>query len=306
MKPTFTLFHVENVNACQDSICHIILVPVVEGEIKPLSEYFVNPKTSFEYVTSGITREQVEGFDPLEKVWPSIRQQIDEGGFLISSAEGYSARSLYGTLERLGIEYGDLTYCNAKAICRKTFNEVSYSLNYLSYKIFEDTVYDDEPCRIAVRWAELVVKGLMEVASEDVSSFISEVRIKPGLISKSGFESSLTVRDYSSRKANAFNADNVQVNAREENPFFGMNVVFTGKLEAMTRDQARTLVTAIGGIAPDRLTKDTNYLVVGCQDLRVVGESGLSGKMKKAAEYKAKGCEIEIIDELDFIEMINQ
>jgi len=35
------------------------------------------------------------------------------------------------------------------------------------------------------------------------------------------------------------------------------------------------------------------------------GGKGLSGKMKTAAKYKEKGCDIEIIDEQDFLEMLN-
>ena len=61
-----------------------------------------------------------------------------------------------------------------------------------------------------------------------------------------------------------------------------------------------------GGNAPDTLTTSTDLLVVGVQDIRVVGEKGLSGKMKKAEQFKAKGFNIEIIDEEDFLQMLGQ
>lgn len=35
----------------------------------------------------------------------------------------------------------------------------------------------------------------------------------------------------------------------------------------------------------------------------IVGEKGLSGKMKNAAKFKEKGSSIEVIDEQDFIGM---
>lgn len=75
-------------------------------------------------------------------------------------------------------------------------------------------------------------------------------------------------------------------------------------MESFTRDEARRMVHKIGGTTKDNVTKDTNYLVVGAQDLRVVGESGLSGKMKKAQKFLEAGDPIEIIDEKDFIEMM--
>ena len=103
---------------------------------------------------------------------------------------------------------------------------------------------------------------------------------------------------------NKLDVDSIKVFKNEAHPLYGKKVVFTGKLECLTRNEARTSVIQIGGEAPETLTKDTDFLVVGVQDLRVVGEKGLSGKMKKAAQYREKGQDIEIIDEKDFLEMM--
>lgn len=69
---------------------------------------------------------------------------------------------------------------------------------------------------------------------------------------------------------------------------------------------AREAVVKVGGFAPSSLNSSTDFLVVGNQDLRVVGEKGLSGKMKKAAEMRSKGLPIEVINEFDFLEMLAQ
>lgn len=98
----------------------------------------------------------------------------------------------------------------------------------------------------------------------------------------------------------------IKVTGKAGNPLYGLNVVFTGKLETLLRNEARALVVKAGGFAPDRLTTSTNLLVVGVQDIRIVGEKGLSGKMKLAQKYKEKGCDIEMIDEQDFLEMIEK
>ena len=45
-------------------------------------------------------------------------------------------------------------------------------------------------------------------------------------------------------------------------------------------------------------------LVIGQQDYRVVGESGLSNKQKKAMEFLNKGQDIEILSESEFLSMI--
>ena len=48
------------------------------------------------------------------------------------------------------------------------------------------------------------------------------------------------------------------------------------------------------------VTKDTNVLVVGQQDYRIVGEDGMSSKQKKALKLLEKGYDIEILSETEF------
>lgn len=306
MKPSFTLIHAENVNADMDSVCHLIIIPVIDGIRQQAQEFFLNPEAPFDCVMSGIEEADVKAFPKFQDLWPHIQNIIGQYDICMSSAEGSAARSLHASLTRLGVDFNPIRYCNAKAICRKTMNEVSYSIDYLSYLLYNDCVTTNEPVAIAERWADLALKGLENVAEESLETFLSTARIQEGLLSPETFTPSLCKRDYSKRKDRLeFDPSSIPVDAQPDNDLYGMNVVFTGKMESMKRDDARAAVVHIGGFAPERLTMETDYLVVGVQDLRVVGEKGLSGKMKTAAKYKEKGCDIEIIDEQDFLEMLN-
>lgn len=306
MKPTFLLFHAENVNEWQNSVCHLILIPVINGIQQETQEFFFNPEANFQFVQSGITKIQVEAFPSFQDQWPCVQSIFDKFDITVSSADGNSARSLFKTLTRLDIDFLPIKYCNAKAICRRTLNEVSYSLDYLSFKLYSDCITSDEPVKIAQRWCDLSLKGLDDVSVQTFEEFFSLTKIMPGIIAPNDFIASICKRDYSNRKANAFDPSSVSIDANPDHPLYGMTVVFTGKMESMKRDDARTAVVRIGGNAPDRLTQETDLLVVGVQDFRVVGEKGLSGKMKTAAKYKEKGVSIEIIDEDDFIELLGE
>ncbi len=306
MNANFLLFHAECVNDEQDSVCHLILVPVVDGIQQQPVEYFLNPDAHFQCVMSGITSDQVLEFDAYSKCWPEIQSLFNKFDFAVCSAEGYSAKALFGTLSRLGVHFEPIKFCNAKAICRRSLNEVSYSLDYLCMRYYNDCVYSDEPASIAMRWADFALKGLASVDAGTLSDFLADAKISTGLMSPAEFVPSLCQRDYSKRKHSVFDPSIVQIDADADNPFYGMSVVFTGKMESLKRDDARAAVIRVGGYAPDRLTQDCDYLVVGVQDLRVVGEKGMSGKMKSAEKYRAKGLPIEIINEEDFIEMIGK
>lgn len=306
MKPTFLLFHVECVNESQNAVCHLILIPVVGGVKQVPQEFFFNPEAPFLSVMSGITKQQVNSFPTFSELWPSIQVIFNDFDFAMCTAEGYGARALCATLRRLGVRMPSMPYCNAKAVCRRTMDEVSYCLDYLSYAKFNDTVAFDDPVAIAIRWCDLVIMGLAESSDHSLEQFTANHKIKVGSLSSDDFVPSLCLRDYSKRKDHAFDPSVIDVVADSSNPLYGMNVVFTGKLESLKRDEARTLVVKVGGFAPERLTTETDYLVVGVQDLRVVGEKGLSGKMKMAAKFKDKGYPIEVIDEKEFIEMIGK
>lgn len=304
MKPTFLLFHAENVNENQNSICHLIFIPVVDGQQQEPRELFFNPEAPFDFVQSGLTADQVESFAPYSLQWPRVQAIFDNYDMAVCTAEGYSAHALYGTLTRLGINFSPIRYCNAKAICRRSMNEVSYSLDYLSYVKFNDSIPSSDPVSIARRWCELALMGLSGREEPSLTEFLKANKITVGALSPEGFTPSLCLKDYSKRRVHKFDPSAVNVDADPEHPLFGMNVVFTGKLESLKRNEARALVVKVGGSAPDNLTTDTDYLVVGVQDLRIVGEKGLSGKMKSAAKYKEKGFPIEIIDEHDFLDMM--
>lgn len=306
MKPSFVIFQAECVNQNADSACHLIMLPVVDGIKQEPKEFFFNPEARYVLVCSGISSKDVENFPKFKEIWPEIQKEFSKYPIAVSTADGYSARALHGTLQRLGVDMAPIAYCNAKAICRKTIDSVSYSLDFLSFEKFKDSVDPYDPLAVTDRWCDLVLMGLEHSEEPDLISFLRNNLISQGLLSNDEFVHSLCKRDYSARRANAFKPESVEVNADTNNPFYGMNVVFTGKLENVKRDDARAMVVRVGGMAPERLTTETDYLVVGGQDLRVVGEKGLSGKMKTAAKYKDKGYPIEIIDEADFFQMLSE
>ena len=93
MKPTFALIHAENVNMDQDSVCHLIIVPVVDGIRQQSQEFFLNPEAPFYFVMSGIKETDVNSFPSYSDKWAEVQSILDRYDMCMSSAEGYAARS---------------------------------------------------------------------------------------------------------------------------------------------------------------------------------------------------------------------
>ncbi|HWP31390.1 MAG TPA: NAD-dependent DNA ligase LigA [Fimbriimonadales bacterium] len=75
-------------------------------------------------------------------------------------------------------------------------------------------------------------------------------------------------------------------------PFSGKTVVFTGKLETMTREDAEALVRRLGGRASSSVSKETDLVVAG---------PGAGSKLDNAKKYGVK-----IIDEKEFLKMLEE
>lgn len=83
----------------------------------------------------------------------------------------------------------------------------------------------------------------------------------------------------------------------------GKNIVFTGEL-SISREKAMQIAVDAGAVLKSSVSKKTDYLVVGKQDKRVVGESGMSKKEAYAKTLIEEGNgKPEIIDENTFIKL---
>src|SRR5690606_32469104 len=83
--------------------------------------------------------------------------------------------------------------------------------------------------------------------------------------------------------------------------FYGRTVVFTGTLSSMVRADAQQAIADIGGIIGNSVTGDTDFLIVGQQDYRIVGDDGMSNKQEKAIKLIQKGATLEILSEDNFL-----
>lgn len=90
---------------------------------------------------------------------------------------------------------------------------------------------------------------------------------------------------------------------KEEGVFFGKTIVFTGALVTMTRDGAAAHASQFGFKVGSGVTKKTDYLVVGIQDLSTLAGHDKSSKQRKAEELIENGGNIKILTESDFVKM---
>lgn len=119
-------------------------------------------------------------------------------------------------------------------------------------------------------------------------------------------ENFITAESLLPRK-NGFSAKDIRAstnNFDETSPVCEKVFVFTGALDRMTRKEAMQLVIDHGGLCNDNVNKGTNFLVLGNNDYCSTIKDGKSTKQKKAEQLKLSGCDIEIVSENVFYDMI--
>ena len=307
MTYSYVALDVETANSFRGSICSIGLVKFQNGKVVDSFYSLINPEEDFDYRNiniHGITQKDILN----SPIFPEIRQRIIDfiGTNIVVS---HFAQFDIGALKDAYLKY-NLDFDDVKFVCSYRLAKIALPglINYklktltkeLNIKLEHHNALSD------AKASGLILGYLLSANSySDIDEFLYNYHYnKTGLHGQYGFNRQLK-GDY---KSNLIYQPTEEEKAlmNPDHYFYGLYFCFTGKLERMTRKEANTMVALTGGIPEKSVTKNTNILVVGEQDWRVVGESGLSSKMKKAQSLLENGQNIEIMTEDDFIKMFEE
>lgn len=89
-----------------------------------------------------------------------------------------------------------------------------------------------------------------------------------------------------------------------DHPFYHKTIVFTGEIDGMTRKEAMQLVMNCGGFCGDRITQNTNYLVIGTSKYISSIDGKKTNKMRDVEKLYAKGFDIFTLSEDTFFDLL--
>lgn len=110
-------------------------------------------------------------------------------------------------------------------------------------------------------------------------------------------------RTFQSIRLSDINPETTQFNSNH--PLYKKKIAFTGQLDSFDRRDAMQEAVNTGAVLRSTVGKTTDILVVGTQNRQFVGESGRSSKERKADELIQAGYDIKVINESEFIELLN-
>lgn len=276
----FIALDVETAQGKRWSICQIGICIVENGVIKETITELVQPPNNEYFIRNiqihGITPEMTQyiSFFPSiwNKIYPIIQSQI-----IVAHNASFDMSCLRQTLGFYNMEIPEFDYDCTYTKTGLKLNQacVAYGIDLNNH---HDAGCDAEAC------AKLYLKLLNREAPEFT-------KIKPPSPKRNPFQG----RGHDALAADILKPD--LSNADPDNPFFNKKVVFTGVLKTMERKQAAISVKNMGADIDTAISKRTNYVITG--------SSPGPSKLKKIANYNDQGCDIKMISEGDFLDMLN-
>lgn len=271
-------------NYCE--IIEVAALKVRNGEVVERFSSLVRPEyevDDFIAELTGITNEMLESAPTFSEISKDFYNFLSDD-VLIGYNVNFDVNFLYDAFLKNGLVFSN-DFIDLLRIARKTLPDLKHhtlSDMVRHYKILREDEHRALPdCIMTQKCYECLKATILEEYTEE--TFI--LRFK---------------------KTSQKNVIAQTTDFDETNPIYGKTVVFTGALSCMQRRDAMQIVANLGGINGDNVTKKTNFLVIGSEEFASSVKDGKTTKMKKAEGYILKGCELSIISESAFFDMINQ
>lgn len=298
----FVTIDFETATSQRDSPCEIGLTFVKGGQIIETKSWLIRPFYKefdhFNVLIHGIRPEHVADRPEFNELWNEIRPLI-ENQFLIAHNAGFDMNVLRRTLDAYKLPFPTLNYSCSYIFSKKVwFGLPAYDLKTLC-KVNNIELNHHRAGADSKATAELTLKAFEIAGVSSIDDFPTKLRTIVGRLYDGGYKPSETKSLHKVQDLAKIIGDPSKHNP--DSIFYGRTVVFTGTLSSCVRADAQQFIADIGGVLGNSITKDTDFLVVGHQDYRVVGDDGMSSKQEKAMKLIEKGSALEVISEDDFL-----
>lgn len=304
----FVSLDFETANQDRDSACEISLVRFNDGRIgeKLTSFLYQEHFSGINISIHGIEPEDVADAPEFSEFWPKAREFIG-GSPLLAHNAGFDIRVLSKSLR--GNPLGqDLDYFCSMVLARRVLPIASFGLEAVSLHLNLPHPAEHRAESDAITAGLVATELLRRKNGSDLFDLAEKTNVRPGRLDDSGPSGC-----YHKGRSNSLTAserkkilESLPPGELYEDPdFLGKKIVFTGQLDHLSRNEAEIAVMKAGGVVVSTVSPKTNIVVTGYQDPRKLKDgAGLSKKLQKAVDLRADGCDIEIVDERLFLEML--
>ena len=282
--PTFNAIDVETANADRATICQIGIAHVRDGEIVDRWQTLVDPEDWFDpwnVEIHGIGAADVRGSPTLRELRDELRRRL-RGSVLVSHTS-FDRVAFERAMTRYGLEQLQVTWLDSAKIARRA--------------------WPDRYARSG--WGLKNVAGDLGIPFRHHDA-LEDARASAEIVRHACAETGLGIEEWLARVKKPITPPSTQPSQRREGNvdglLYGETVVFTGKLY-MPRARIADMAAEAGCNVAGHVSKKVTILVVGTQDRAKLKGYTKSSKHRRAEALMARGLEILILSETDFLNM---
>jgi len=297
----------ETANEKRNSPCSIGVVVVKNGEIVEKIHHLIKPKEMrfmpINIGIHGIRPSMVMDEPEFDIIWDKIGYHFNNS-LVIAHNASFDISVLRNSAELYNIELPSFKYVCTMKLAKNFYKEIENSkLNtvndFLGYEFkHHDALYDALAC------SNILNNISAELDCRDIDEISRLLGVTIGTIDSNGYTPSST-------KGKGIKISNKISIKKKESALKNLNkdafknevVVFTGKLNSMSRDEAMRTVKNLGGSSGSSVTKSTTILVTNMKDIESLTRGEMSTKLRRATDLNKFWQKIKIIDEEKFLSM---
>ena len=285
--------------------CAVGLVEVEAGRIVDRHAWLIRPPvfefSGFNVALHGITPEMCADAPAWEDSLSRILAIVG-GRPLVAHNASFDIGVIRDACDVVGLTWPRLSYACTLVISRRTWPGLTtYSLPFVAAHLGLSAEAHHDAGEDASASAEIACAALNASGSLTLAELLDHAHAVMGVVEPDHWVGCHSRGD-STAVPTEPTPDTV---IRSEHPLFGKTIVFTGAI-AVPRREAQQAAVDRGAIAGKGVTRHTDFLVTGYQDLRKLAQgANKSAKLERAEALRSGDQQIEIITESDFVQLLS-
>lgn len=301
---SFVAIDFETATRKRSSICEIGICVVDNGEVMNPKSWLVRPEDNYyeerNIMVHHISPDLTASSPSFADVWPEVKTYL-EGRLVVAHNTAFDMYALRDALCELALPFPTFTHVCSCRLSQRLFHGLyNYQLQTVSQEIGFPMGRHHRAGDDAEAAARIFVACVERSGVDTLGDLQNRYSFHCGYFGEGSFVPQRAKKSTETKTCEIV-GDPAKID--EGNYFYDKHVCFTGKCSWGTRNELRQWIADIGGHPEKDVTRKTQVLVVGQQDYRQVGESGMSAKQRMAIDLLSKGQPIEILSESDFLDM---
>ena len=252
----------------------------------------------------GITEDMVKNAPSIYNFLNDICKIIKDK-FIFAHNATYDILKIIKGCNEYNIDIPNFKYADSLMIAKRSWKGlINYKLDTISESLNIELKHHNADSD-AIACGKIVLEALKYNNSNTILELLEQIKYSYGYYDGNTFYKGFShkLSKNSNSKSDYAKVKEININTEADGELNGKVIVFTGAL-SITREEAMKLAAEHGAIPNASVTSTTNYLVVGNDDYHKFKTGNKSNKMIKAEQLIAKGQDLEMITEDDFLDLL--